>query len=152
MIVGINYVWHRATAGASVCLPLMTYEPLGPRRIYGPLAPWPTGHSWPITTRPECIGRWQGATRQAMPSPRLWRPRIIIAWMMAPRTHTAHIIRHNKYETTRRPWSPWVCVAWPQVECLVLPFPCGSFLGKPLLADPFEREMCPWAISKYFGD
>ena len=25
-------------------------------------------------------------------------------------------------------------------------------LGNPQVLDIFEREMCPWAISKYFGD
>jgi hypothetical protein len=56
--------------------------------------------------------------------------------MMVLSTHAAHIVRHNKYERVRRPQGPQVRVALHQVECLVLPLPYGSFLGKPLLADP----------------
>jgi hypothetical protein len=33
-----------------------------------------------------------------------------------------------------------------------LPIGSGNFLDMTSMDTVFEREMCPWAISKYFGD
>jgi hypothetical protein len=44
-------------------------------------------------TIPECANLWQGATRQTVPSPRLHRPGIVIAKMMALGALTAPLLK-----------------------------------------------------------
>jgi hypothetical protein len=55
----INYVWHWATVGESVRLPLMTCEPLSLWCTHDLRAPQPAVHSWPVNPRPKCAGQQQ---------------------------------------------------------------------------------------------
>jgi hypothetical protein len=99
----------------------MTYEPPDCGALMA-RTPSECGALMAYQTRPECADLLQGTTQRTAPNPRLWKPGIDIAGMMAPGT----IAIPRKYTATRQPWAPRVRVDSPRVKqwfypCLMAP-------------------------------